>query len=119
MKNIMSFGQFINESNNGRTELVKLIDIEGKVITKTGHADIEGSICDSEGVCNYLGGVDKNGKMYAMRGGYLKEGTPLAKKFPHLVANVAMNEQGDLFDFASGTKYENQTQFNKIGKFVK
>jgi hypothetical protein len=30
-----------------------------------------------------------------------------------------MNEQGDLFDFASGTKYENQTQFNKIGKFVK
>jgi hypothetical protein len=118
MKNIMLFEQF--SKNDGTVQLVKLIDMDGKVITKEGYADIEGgSICDSTGVCNYLGGVDKTGKMYSMRGGYLKEGSLLAKQYPHLVANVAMNEQGELFDFASGTKYQNQTQFKKIGKFVK
>jgi hypothetical protein len=119
MKRIMLFEQFNTSNDNGKIALVKLIDEDGKVIDKTGFSIEETGVCDEDNVCSYIGGVSKNGKIVGVTGGYIKEGTPLAKQYPQLVSNVAMNKEGDLYDFASGMKYQNQVQFKKIGKFQK
>jgi hypothetical protein len=119
MKRIMLFEQFNNSNENGKRALVKLIDEDGKILNKTGYSMEESGVCDDQNVCNYIGGVTKDNILVGMNGGYLKEGSPLAKQYPHLVANIAMNKEGDLFDFAAGQKYQNQTEFKKIGKFQK
>jgi hypothetical protein len=117
MKRIMLFEQFNKKDDNGKLELVKLIDEDGKVLNKAGFATNHRGICDTEDNWNYVGGVTKDGILVGVNGGYLKEESDLAKKYPHLVQNVAMSKAGEMFSFAAGQKYENQTEFEKIGKF--
>ena len=119
MRKIKLFEEFAAAgAGEGEILLVKLIDNAGLVLDKKGTSIEEQGVTDEEGISTYMGGVSEDGILIGAYGGFLMEGSPLAKQYPHLAANCAMNEQEELFDFAAGDKYKGQMQFKKIGKFV-
>lgn len=104
--------------DDGQITLTRLIDNEGCVVDKKGTSQEENGVADEEGSTAYMGGITHDGTIVGAYGGTLPEGSALAKKYPHLVLNCAMNDREELFDFAAGDKYKGQKQFNKIGKFT-
>jgi hypothetical protein len=113
---IKLFEQFTGDRDT--IALVKLIDNDGKVIDKKGVSYEERGVYDEQQRNDYMGGVSADGLIIGVTGGYIKEGSPLAKQRPELLkSGVALNNRNEMFDMVAGAKYEGQKEFKNLGKF--
>jgi len=106
MKHIKKF----NEAWDGKVwniediYLVKLIDNDGNVLDKNGHAEEGVGVFDTEGYDNYMGGVSEDNTLVVNQEIAKKEGT------------FALNFNGDAFNFKAGDVYKGEKKFDKLIK---